>query len=104
MVNSIGEFTTKKDRCCEVGWRFKIPISNRLLENIALIGDKEFSDFNNLIDAVRKTTKDNMTKTTVDGNPMYGVKRVDTVLKHIEGDFSDGLIVNYFGLVFKKVK
>ena len=59
MVNSIGEFVTKKDNYCEIKWIFKVPylilpsVPNR---KIAFIGDKEFSDFNNLIDVVRKTT------------------------------------------------
>lgn len=126
MVKSIGEFTTSGfsggDDYAEIKWGFEIPYSddasynssrqNRLMDSglrwrSCSIGDKEFSDYNNLLSKVRSVTKSYL-KSTIHG-PLSKRGRPDFQrllnigdIEYIEGDFGDDLIVNNFYIRFKK--
>ena len=122
MVKSIGEFTTSGfsggDDYAEIKWGFEIPYSddasynsarqNRLMDSgprwrACSIGDKEFSDYYNLLSKVRSVTKSYL-RSTIHGSISRPFQRLLNIgdIEYIEGDFGDDLIVNSFYIRFKK--
>lgn len=97
MIRSVGEFSTFRSVYASITWDFKgkisekIPLSHRRVH----IGDRELSNFNNLLGSIRSETI----------KSLVGRFREDSVrseIQYINGDFEGDLLIESIGLYFYK--